>query len=54
LDNVFHKAQASYALAGFPNERQLHHKGGSAGYAPREITATPRSTQPILLGQAFA
>ena len=25
-----------------------------AGYAPREITATPRSTQPILVGQAFA
>ncbi len=39
---------------GFPNEWQLHHQGGSAGYAPREVTATPSSTQPILAGQAFA
>jgi Xaa-Pro aminopeptidase len=54
LGDVFHKAQAAYASAGFPDEWQLHHQGGSAGYAPREITATPRSTQPILLGQAFA
>ena len=54
LGDVFHKAQAAYASAGFPNEWQLHHQGGSAGYAPREITATPRSTQPILVGQAFA
>jgi len=54
LGDVFHKAQAAYASAGFPDEWQLHHQGGSAGYAPREITATPKSTQPILLGQAFA
>jgi Xaa-Pro aminopeptidase len=54
LGDVFHKAQAAYASAGFSDEWQLHHQGGSAGYAPREITATPRSTQPILLGQVFA
>jgi Xaa-Pro aminopeptidase len=54
LGDIFHKAQAAYASTGFPNEWQLHHQGGSAGYAPREITATPASTQPILLGQAFA
>jgi len=54
LGDVFHKAQAAYASAGFPDEWQLHHQGGSAGYAPREITATPGSTQPILPGQAFA
>ncbi len=54
LGDVFHKAQAAYASAGFPHEWQLHHQGGSAGYAPREVTATPLSTEPILLGQAFA
>jgi Xaa-Pro aminopeptidase len=54
LGDVFHQAQAAYAWTGFPDEWQLHHQGGLAGYAPREVTATPRSTQPILLGQAFA
>ena len=54
LGDVFHKAQTAYASAGFPDEWQLHHQGGSAGYAPREIIATPGSTQPILFGQTFA
>ena len=54
LGDVFHAAQTAYASAGFPDEWQLHHQGGSAGYAPREITATPTSIQPILPGQAFA
>jgi Xaa-Pro aminopeptidase len=54
LGDVFRQAQAAYAWTGFPDEWQLHHQGGLAGYAPREVTATPRSTQPILLGQAFA
>ena len=54
LGDVFSRAQSAYAAAGFPDEWKLHHQGGSAGYAPREITATPASTEPILLGQAFA
>lgn len=54
LGDVFHKAQVAYASAGFPDEWQFHHQGGSAGYAPREVTATPRTSQPVLLGQAFA
>ena len=54
IGNVFHKAQAAYASAGFPDEWQLHHQGGLAGYAPREVTATPLSNQPILVGQVFA
>jgi Xaa-Pro aminopeptidase len=54
LGDVFRCAQSAYAEAGFPDEWKLHHQGGSAGYAPREVTATPNSTEPILLGQAFA
>ncbi len=54
MGDVFHLAQETYAATGFPDEWQLHHQGGLAGYAPREITATPASTQPILAGQAYA
>lgn len=54
IGDVFRKTQSVYASAGFADEWQLHHQGGSAGYAPREFTATPTSTQPILVGQAFA
>jgi len=54
LGDVFSRAQSAYTAAGFPDEWKLHHQGGSAGYAPREITATPNSPEPILMGQAFA
>ena len=54
LGDVFSRARSAYAAVGFPDEWQLHHQGGSAGYAPREVTATPASTEPILVGQAFA
>jgi antitoxin VapB len=54
LGDVFSRARSIYASVGYPDEWQLHHQGGSAGYAPREVTATPASTQPILVGQAFA
>jgi len=54
LGDVFNRAQSAYAAAGFPDEWRLHHQGGSAGYAPREITATPTTIEPILVGQAFA
>ncbi|MFN8412693.1 MAG: M24 family metallopeptidase [Anaerolineales bacterium] len=54
LGEVFRKAQEVYASVGFADEWQLHHQGGSAGYAPREFTATPTSTERIFAGQAFA
>ncbi|MCJ7433829.1 MAG: M24 family metallopeptidase [Anaerolineales bacterium] len=54
MGDVFRTAQAAYASVGFPNEWQNHHQGGSAGYAPREVTAKPTSTEPILAGQVCA
>ena len=54
LGDVFQQAQSAYASAGFRDEWKRHHQGGLAGYEPREITATPSSTQPILAGQAYA
>ena len=54
LGDVFSRAQSAYASTGFPDEWKLHHQGGSAGYAPREVTATPLPTEHILIGQAFA
>jgi Xaa-Pro aminopeptidase len=54
LSDVFGTAQASYAAAGYADEWQKHHQGGLAGYAPREVTAGPGSTQIIVAGQAFA
>lgn len=54
MGDVFHEAQSAYASVGFPDEWKRHHQGGSAGYEPREITATPSSPQPILMGQAYA
>jgi len=54
LGDVFQRAQAAYAQVGFPDEWQLHHQGGLAGYEPREITATPASNQPVSFNQVYA
>ncbi len=54
MGDVFQQAQSAYASVGFPDEWQIHHQGGLAGYAPREVTAVPGSAEPILAGQAFA
>lgn len=54
MGGVFQTAQKAYASKGFADEWQNHHQGGSVGYEPREITATPASEQPILCGQVYA
>jgi len=54
MSEVFRTAQAAYAATGFADEWQLHHQGGLVGYEPREIIATPTSTEPILVGQTYA
>jgi Xaa-Pro aminopeptidase len=54
LGQIFQRATAAYAEAGFPDEWHLHHQGGSAGYEPREYVATPRSTDVVSVGQVYA
>jgi Xaa-Pro aminopeptidase len=54
LGDVFQKAVAAYAEAGYPDEWTLHHQGGPAGYEPRELFATPGSSFKVQAGQAYA
>ncbi|MCC6669507.1 MAG: M24 family metallopeptidase [Planctomycetes bacterium] len=54
LADVFAAIQHAYAEQGFPDEWRFHHQGGIAGYAPREVVATPTSPQLVAAGQAFA
>lgn len=54
LGEIFERATAAYAAAGFPDEWQLHHQGGPAAYEPREAVATPDSTEAVSIGQAYA
>lgn len=54
LSEIFQRATQAYADAGYPDEWQLHHQGGLAGYEPREAFATPTAPQPVAVGQAYA
>lgn len=54
LGDIFKDAIATYTKVGFPEEWQLHHQGGPAGYEPREVIATPSSTDVVSTGQVFA
>ncbi len=51
---VFDRGANEYAAVGFPDEWQLHHQGGPAGYEPREFLATPTVAGEVHLGQVFA
>jgi Xaa-Pro dipeptidase len=54
LAEAFEHCKKFYAEAGFPDEWRLHHQGGMAGYAAREIIATLETRQEIKARQAFA
>ena len=54
LADAFADCRRFYAEAGFPEEWKLHHQGGMAGYATREVVATPETGQEIQPGMAFA
>ncbi|MCC7130392.1 MAG: M24 family metallopeptidase [Anaerolineae bacterium] len=54
IGEVFTRGLAAYASVGYADEWMLHHQGGLAGYAPREVVANAESKEPVLVGQAFA
>lgn len=54
LGDIFNEAVAAYQAVGFPGEWRLHHQGGLAGYAPREIVATPQTEDLVAAGQVYA
>jgi len=51
---VFQETKEAYAKVGYPDEWQLHHQGGPAGYDPREFLATASSDVSVGVGQAYA
>ena len=55
LADVFQAGMAAYAGAGYPDEWQLHHQGGPAGYEPTRVRghADPGPTR-CAAGQAYA
>ena len=54
LGEVFDDLKSAYVREGFGDEWQLHHQGGSTGYANREVVATPDSNVRVRENQAFA
>ena len=54
LADAFVNCQRYYAEAGFPDEWWLHHQGGMAVYAAREVVAIPETSREIQSGQTFA
>ena len=52
--DFYRLAQEAYAAVGYPDEWQLHHQGGPAGYEPREYVATPGSKDTVVVGQVYA
>lgn len=53
LTDAFANYQRYYAEAGFSDEWRLHHQGGMAAYASREVIATPEISREVRRGQAF-
>jgi Xaa-Pro aminopeptidase len=54
LGDVFKRATDEYRAVGFPDEWQLHHQGGPAGYEPREYLGIPNSADTVEVGQVYA
>ncbi len=52
--DIFQDTKNAYAKVGFPDEWQLHHQGGPAGYDPREFIATDAWDVPVGVGQTYA
>lgn len=54
LSEIFDEIVAAYARVGFPDEWRHHHQGGSTGYQPRDVIASPAATAAVQPDQAFA
>ena len=54
LGAIFSEARQAYAAVGFADELALHHQGGSCGYLPREVKASPGDPTVVRADQAFA
>ncbi len=54
LGSIFKILQKVYADNGNADQWQLHHQGGSTGYAGREVIATPDTAAVVRPNQAFA
>jgi Xaa-Pro aminopeptidase len=54
LGDVLDAARRAYAAADLTEEWELHHQGGTIGYAARERIAVPGDRTPIRPGMAFA
>ncbi|MEL7238020.1 MAG: M24 family metallopeptidase [Planctomycetota bacterium] len=54
LGDVLADIRGAYKSAGFEDEWQLHHQGGSTGYAGRDVFAVPGNATKVLADQAFA
>ena len=51
---LYQTAENAYSNVGFPDEINLHHQGGAAGYKTREWVAHPKSVEVVKDNQAFA
>jgi Xaa-Pro aminopeptidase len=54
LGEIFADLQRAYADAGYADQWQFHHQGGSTGYNPRDAVATPGNSLRVAENQAFA
>jgi Xaa-Pro aminopeptidase len=54
LDSIFKVIQDAYAQAGFEGEWKLHHQGGTAAYAARELIAVPGEKTALEAGMICA
>ncbi|MEE2522237.1 M24 family metallopeptidase [Pseudarthrobacter sp. J75] len=54
LDRIFAEIKSAYARHGFgPDQWELHHQGGPAGYAGRDPRVTASATDQVVLNQPF-
>lgn len=52
--DIFRRAQAAYAAAGYADEWTKHHQGGACGYEARDYRGLPDSNEVVVANQAFA